>query len=508
MAQRENPIDQIDRLLRVGDAPAAAAAATALLAKAPNSFPARLGRARAYLMADRKIEAERDLGPALELSPKDELANLLRAQLDLQYGKVDEGLARLRPLAEGRGPCAVEAMLGLLDALSASGQREELCQRVRHGGAWTKDPRAPLHIARTQAIDDCERGIDKMLAILREETLPIDIRRRAGFEAAALLDKAARYREAFATAQEAHQRTGQKSESLREFLRPLEEQLQRLEQARARQEQPYKARAPRVDGVAMMVALPRSGTTLLEQMLDRHPQISGIGEYDGLRAIGHGLDATGLWPRSPNAIATAKYAELQALYFEGASRLRRSDAPWIFDKVLRSWRALPEIATVLPGAVAIAVDRDPRDNATSLFLSYFRAGTLVWSDDLDAIRQVIALKRRMVQCALDVLAIPHVHVMYEDLVEDPAYHAARCLELMHLPMDARVLNPEENTRHAVTLSSQQVKRPINRSSIGRWKNYEFAFDARWDSVVAEHDALLAASREDRLATATKAKLNA
>jgi hypothetical protein len=502
MAQRDNPIEQIERLLRAGDAPSAAAAATALLAKVPNSFPARLGRARAYLMADRKIEAERDLGPALLLSPNDELANLLRAQLDLQYGKVDEGIARLQPLAEGRGPYATEAMLGMLDALSSSGQHDELRGRVRAGGAWTKDPRAPLHIARAMALEQPSQGIEELRRILRSAASPPDVRRRAGFEAAALLDQRAQYRDAYTTAQETHRCTGQKSETLREFLRPFEEQLQRLEQSQARREPWTTARAPHVEGIAMMIALPRSGTTLLEQMLDRHPQISGIGEYDGLRAIGHGLDATGFWPRSPSAISTAKYSELQSLYLEGVSRLRRPDATWAFDKVLRAWRTLPEIATILPGAVGIAVDRDPRDHATSVFLSYFRAGTLVWSDDFDAIRQVIMIKRKIVERALEVFAIPHVCVLYEDLIEDPAYHAARCLSLLGLSMDARVLHPEANTRHAVTLSSQQVKRPINRSSIGRWKNYAFAFDASWDSLVAEHEALLAASRTMRMNNAT------
>jgi hypothetical protein len=73
---------------------------------------------------------------------------------------------------------------------------------------------------------------------------------------------------------------------------------------------------------------------------------------------------------------------------------------------------------------------------------------------------------------------------------------------MGLAMDERVTRPEESARRAVTLSSEQVRRPINRSSIGRWRNYAWAFDASWDAVVAEHDAMIAASRTDRLAATT------
>ena len=78
--------------------------------------------------------------------------------------------------------------------------------------------------------------------------------------------------------------------------------------------------------------------------------------------------------------------------------------------------------------------------------------------------------------------------MYEDFVADPAANAARCLSRMGLAMDARVLAPESNARAVFTLSHEQVRRPINPSSIGRWRNYAFAFDGSWDALAAAHDA--------------------
>ena len=496
MAQRENPIDQIERLLRSGEAPQAAAAATALLAKVPSSFPAYLGRARAYLMADRKIEAERDLREALRLSPKDELANLLRAQLDLSYGKFDEAFARLGPLAAGRGQLASDATIAMLDALSSTGRREEMKEIGRRGGSWTSDPRAPLHLARIAAAEDPRRGIEGMLAIFRGRH-PLAFRRRAGFEAVLLLDRLGEYREAFATATEVHGVTSPPVELNGPVFQPLQELLAMLE----RGERWIQPRVAPVSGVAMMLALPRSGTTLLEQMLDRHPDISGIGEYEGLRAIIHGLDNTGFWPRRPGAIATARLAELQALYLEGAGHIRRPGAPWIFDKFLRAWRSIPEIAAVLPGAVGIAVDRDPRDTATSIHLSYFDIGVTAWGGDFVSMRKAMTLKRRITELSVRLFEMPHVHISYEDLVEDPAYHAGRCLAMMGLPMDPRVLHPEANTRQTVTLSSEPVKRPINRNSIGRWRNYEFAFDGAWDALADEHAQLTERTRAARLASA-------
>ena len=109
-------------------------------------------------------------------------------------------------------------------------------------------------------------------------------------------------------------------------------------------------------------------------------------------------------------------------------------------------------------------------------------------EQLAAIRQISELQRKLVPLAFDTLGIANERIVYEDLVEDPAHYAERCLKLMGLEMDERVLRPEENTKTAATLSHAQVRQPINRKSIGRWKNYEWAFDASWDKIVADHEA--------------------
>jgi hypothetical protein len=81
--------------------------------------------------------------------------------------------------------------------------------------------------------------------------------------------------------------------------------------------------------------------------------------------------------------------------------------------------------------------------------------------------------------ALRTLGIPHEDIRYEDLVEDPRGHMERVLARLGLPMDERVLAPQENARTVLTLSHEQVRKSINRGSIGRWRNYEFAFGPEW-----------------------------
>jgi len=479
---RESPAEQIQRLLHSGDAAGAMRAADDMLAKLPTSPVARLGRCQALLMMRKFAEAEADLEIVLKALPKDELANYLRGKLDILAGRADDGIARLRPIARGRGPCAVEAMLVLLDICFNAGRRAEWTELMKIDGAWRKDIRAELQVARAVGATDPIAGAAALLGYLRGNG-PRDLRRRAGFEAAGLLDKAGDYRGAFDAAHEAHRRTGDDFD-LDLHLKPILEQAARIEKG----ERWVTPQSEPVEGVAFLVSLPRTGSTLIEQMLDLHPAVSGIGEYQGLTRIAHELRSQPAWPRRPGDVPRAAYAAMQTLYLDGARRVSTPGARWTLDKTLRSWRALPEIAAVLPGAACISVQRDPRDTAVSLFLSYFDTGQIGWNLSFQAIRQVIAAQQRIVPRAFEVLGIAHASIVYEDLVDRPADEAARCLAALGLGMDERVLSPEQNTRTAVTLSSMQVQKPINRSSIGHWRNYAFAFDGAWDRAVTEHES--------------------
>jgi hypothetical protein len=117
-----------------------------------------------------------------------------------------------------------------------------------------------------------------------------------------------------------------------------------------------------------------------------------------------------------------------------------------------------------------------------MFLSNFHPQSWGFSATLDGIRRAIALERRVVPAAIDALGLRAAGVVYEELVAEPEREIRRVLDLLGVPFDPCVLSPESNTRTVLTLSHEQVRRPINRSSIGRWKNYEFAFGSEWDAL--------------------------
>lgn len=466
----------LQRCIHSGEFDRAVVVADEMLAHSKRNFNAWLGRASAHLNLGRLIDADDDLEQALKLSPTDPQANLLRGMVDQRLGRVDQAIGRLERLATSATPQAIEAGIALGETLFFAHRREAFEAFVRAGGAWSKDSRACMMLARVQARTDASGAIVSLMQIVDAGATPV-LRRVAGFEAVQMLDKAARYREAFELAVRLHKEMTPPYD-LEGMLGDVQSQREMIEQHAAR----CAPRIAPVEGVALIAALPRSGTTLLEQMLDRHPMISGIGEYEGIDRIAEGAVSSGRWPKGLHMLPREQLLALQARYLAGAARLKRNDASWTFDKTLEGWRWLLVVAQVLPGAVLFRVTREPRDMAISMFLSYFHPQLKGWTGNLSSIRRVIAAERTLLPSALISLGIKHQVVVYEELVAQPEAHTQRVLALMDLPMDVRVLAPESNTRAVFTLSHEQVRRPINTTSIGRWKNYAFAFDGAWEGM--------------------------
>ena len=464
----------------------ALAAAEGWVARQPRVLAAWVALARAALGLGVLGRADEAAAMAVTLSPQDHEVRFYRALIDHRTSRTDAAVSGFSSLAGASGPFQVDACILLAETLQRSGRMEAFRAHLDAGGAWQSDPRAVLHVARRLAMDDPSAAAERLRTTALAEG-PEWIRRLAGFDAVRLLDEIGRYREAFDLALRVHATTlhGEGVASLERTMEAQRRLVQRPGWCRPR--------APRVQGLALVVAMPRSGTTLLEQMLDRHPAISGIGEYEGMQNLGAALEDGGFWPDGLGDLPEARAAELQRNFVDGARRLARPGAPVLFDKTLLTWQWLPAVATVLPGAVGIHMARDPRDTAISLLLNNFNAGAFGWTHTIEDVRRAIELERSLLPESLDRLGIPSVTIVYERLVQDPATAVGRCLRALGLPMDPAVLRPQDNRRAVHTLSHEQVRKPIHSGSIGRWKNYAWAFDASWDPLVRVHEARLASA---------------
>jgi tetratricopeptide (TPR) repeat protein len=215
-----------------------------------------------------------------------------------------------------------------------------------------------------------------------------------------------------------------------------------------------------------IIGMPRSGTTLAEQILASHPQVFGAGELT-------------FWRRTAGAYQSSESAlHMSASILEGlASEYLRllqelsSDALRVVDKMHANYRHLGLIHAALPHARFIHMRRNPIDTCLSMFFQNFSIAH--FQTDLEDLGHYYSEYRRVMDYWRSILpADAMLEVPYEGLVEDQETWSRKMLEFIGLPWDARCLEFHRTPRAVLTPSNWQVRQKITRSSVARWRNYE------------------------------------
>lgn len=417
---------------------------------------------------------------AAKLRAPEHLCNLMRAHAEFGCGRVEAGIEFARKSVAGlSGDQLAEAQLALCEGLFLANRNDELAAVLAGNPALGESPRGQLHLARVARRSGHADRAEALFRAVFQSSAPLAVRRTAGFECAKLLDGAGRFADAFEMAAATHAAT-----SVRFDTRGMVREVERC--ASLAERGGFRVRAKpsrRVERTALVCSLPRSGTTLIEQMLDRHPAICGLGEIPAVEQLASEITAFGGWPEGISMAETKDLDRLQAGYLGFVRSLSRA-APTVttLDKTIHTWRRIPAIAAALPGAKLIRIKRDARDNAISIFLSNFHRETMGWAASLEEIRQVIEAERRFVPVIAKALEVDLLEIDYQALVADPRRELTRALEFLGLPWEEACLHPDANRRVVITLSHEQVRRPVNSDSLGRWRNYAERFDARWESL--------------------------
>jgi tetratricopeptide (TPR) repeat protein len=225
-----------------------------------------------------------------------------------------------------------------------------------------------------------------------------------------------------------------------------------------------------------IVGLPRSGSTLLEQILSSHPQVEGTMELADIPNLVKELGGsqTRAKSRYPESIAALDADALRALgerYLELTRIYRRTNAPFFIDKLPNNFAHTGLIHLILPRAKIIDARRHPLGCCFSGYKQHFARGQH-FTYNLDEIgryyRDYVELMAHY-----DTVLPGRVHrVIYERLIEDTEGEVRRVLDYCGLPFDERCLRFYENERAVRTASSEQVRRPIYREGVDHWANYE------------------------------------
>ena len=223
-----------------------------------------------------------------------------------------------------------------------------------------------------------------------------------------------------------------------------------------------------------IVGMPRSGTSLVEQIIASHPQACGAGELDyiGKAAdtfMNHLLNSTYETGSSSNLDST----NLDFITGEYLAILKNysGDAKRITDKMPGNFLHLGFIAFLFPNTRIIHCQRDPYDNCLSIYFQNFDRPH-DYSYDLSDIGHRYRYYQGLMQHWHDVLPIPVLDIKYEKLVEDQEKESRRIIEYLGLEWDDSCLSFQKKRRTVLTASTWQVRQPIYKTSVKRWKNYE------------------------------------
>ena len=223
-----------------------------------------------------------------------------------------------------------------------------------------------------------------------------------------------------------------------------------------------------------IVGMPRSGTSLLEQVLATLPGVHGAGELTWLPETLHVDDEGGAagFPENLAEYSTDDYLALGRRYVERIRALA-PNASHVVDKLPDNFQHLGLIHLMFPGARIIHSMRDPMDSCFSCYSRLFIGNNLGYTYDLGATgRYWVTYHELMRHWRAALPAGRILDVSYETMVSDFENQARRLVDYLGLPWDERCLGFHRNRRVVRTASVAQVRKPIYQTSVARWKNYE------------------------------------
>lgn len=234
-----------------------------------------------------------------------------------------------------------------------------------------------------------------------------------------------------------------------------------------------------------IVGMPRSGTTLLERMLTCLDGVEGGGEIEGMEFVA----AQYYWDLrrgrtvTPGMLNDEEWEYLASQY---AARVSGTDAS-VIDKMPHNARHVGLICAMYPSAPVIYMRRDPRDVCLSIYSRLFPDGHR-YACDLTWLSHFSAQVAGLMEHWKAIVPGRILEVRYEDLVDRPVPVTREIAEFCGLDWKPDCLRFHENVDHSFTFSEMQVRRPLNRDGIGRWRHYERQLQPLTEAL-EEHDLL-------------------
>lgn len=433
-----------------------------VLDQAPNQLAALDGLAGALRLSGRATAAYEVCTRALALAPDDARVHISMGRICHNMGKLEEAQDHYRKALQ-QIPDSAQAIFGEAEVLERLGQPEQALVRLQPllSGMDGNAELLLLYAKICTRLKPDEPVIERLEKALGNDTLNITARERIHFLLGQLLDRDGRYDAAFGHYQAANRSVWQRLGD-EKYQDPIDDIIATFDVL------DYSS-LPRADAKGVnpvfIVGMPRSGSSLVEQILASHPQVYGAGELNtiGIVAAGLGYAKAGF---NPDAAAIQTMARRT---MDGLKQLA-GDAKFVTDKMPQNFLYLGLIALLFPDAKIIHTKRDPIDTCLSCYFQNF-SGANRFSYDLEQLGRYYRRYEKLMDYWRQ-LGITFLDVQYEDLVADLEGVSRRMTGFCGMEWDDACLSYHESKRVTATASYDQVNKPIYTSSIGRWKHYK------------------------------------
>ena len=474
--------EQAHRHLRAGKPREAVRLLTPIAERAGAASSTLLVYARALTMLGQNAMSVRAYDRFAELESDHPPAFTERAIVLSRMGRFNEAIRSVRHARQSRrwyGPAVFEEADLLIELRRPQEAFEVLREFERSApkSEHTLTNAARLSVIRARLVPafvEPESALGDMLGFANDDRVPVALRCVLQARAAGILDSLGRVKESFA----AHDA----SKRLRNQPWDAGEHKHRTETAIRAWSSDEVKNAPKSDidgsGFLFIAGMPRSGSSLLEQMLSRHPEIQALGERNEMIRAASYLEPhkPGQLPMvtDPARLTGERVREIAQHNYEAIRAIREPGAKYVTDKQPLNFAHLPLMARLMPGSKVIHTVRDPRDTCLSYYTQWFlspHGQTNTWGD-----LGLFYRDYRTMMDAWERLAAPSqrpemLTVVYEELVREPERVLRAVTDFLGLAFDDAMLEHTASDRVVNTASRDQVCKELYTSSIGRWKKY-------------------------------------
>jgi len=474
LAVEADEVNAIRMLARVAEEAGHLGEAERLLRRAirlkPGFDDARLNLARVLKENDQLEEAVNCTAQATLVNPRNPLAHYLHGSMLALMRRYEDAIDAYRESIRLRAhnPAAWVGLGNLLKTLgrqeeSIAAYREALRLRPGFGEVWWS-----LANLKTFRFSDAE--LAAMEQGLEDTAEDDDDRVHFLFALGKAAEDRGDFNAAFARYDEANS-----SQRMRLMYDPVDTEVkhERIRDTFSAEVLAARVTPPADEAVPIfIVGLPRSGSTLLEQILASHPLVDGTAELPDVARVIAEISRRQADMRYPEAVTRLDASELHelGLMYLQRTRRHRSGKPFFTDKMPNNFSSIGLIHLILPQARIIDARRHPLDSLLGCYKQHFALGQS-FTYDLQELGEFYLEYRRIMEHWHAMLPGRVLELRYEDMVREQESMTRRLLDYCGLPWDPRCLHFHETERAVHTASSEQVRQPLYDSSVNHWRNF-------------------------------------